>query len=219
MIKRHQALVAPLLLVFFVASCSSQTSSSPTSSTIIVTTTTTTTTTTTSTTATTAVTNPPTTDTTEPSVTPTTSSPPEPGTSTSVPKPADTETGSVPSLLAPEDGVPVVDAADRQEVATDLTSEPRCDATTPGRTASALSWRAPAEGTEQRVDLTFFFQGFESGNFVATPTLPPGQMAYLLLDTEPGVQYQWRVLTRTTNEWISSEVATFRGAVCVVDEP
>ena len=72
---------------------------------------------------------------------------------------------------------------------------------------------------EQRVDLTFFFQGFESGDFVATPTLPPGQTAYLLLDTEPGVQYQWRVLTRATNEWVSSAVATFRGAVCVVDEP
>jgi len=125
----------------------------------------------------------------------------------------------VPSLVLPEDGVTVVEATEGQEVATDLTSEPRCDATTPGRTASALSWRAPAEGAEQRVDLTFFFQGFETGDFVATPTLPPGQTAYLLLDTEPGLQYQWRVLTRTINEWVSSDAATFRGAVCVVDEP
>lgn len=200
MINRHQALIAPLLLALFAVSCSNGTSP-------------------TTTLTTTATPNPSTTQTTVPSVTPTTSSPPEPSSSTSAPEPAGTETGSVPSLLVPDDGVPVVEAVDGQEVAANLTSEPQCDATTPGRTASALSWRAPAGSAEQRVDLTFFFQGFQSGDFVATPTLPPGQTAYLLLDTEPGVQYQWRVLTRTTDEWVPSDVATFRGAICVVDEP
>lgn len=200
MINRHQAIIVPLLLALFATSCSDGTSSSTTSTT-------------------TATTRPSTTHTTAPTETPTTSSPPEPGSSTSVPEPAGTETGSVPSLVAPDDGVPVVEAVDGQEVATNLTSEPQCDATTPGRTASALSWRAPAEDAQQRVDLTFFFQGFQSGDFVATPTLAPGQTAYLLLDTEPGVQYQWRVLTRTRDEWVSSDVALFRGAVCVVDEP
>ncbi len=98
-----------------------------------------------------------------------------------------------------------------------LSSAPECDASTPGRTVTVLTWNPVVSAGEQRIDLTIFFNGFESGDFIGTPVLPSAQSTYRLLDLEPGLQYEWRVLTRVEGGWGSSSTATFRGMVCVVD--
>ena len=141
-------------------------------------------------------------------------------TTTSPPGVPGAEEGSVRSMVLPtSDGIPILPANRDAPAATALTSNPECDALTPGRTATTLAWQPAEGGGEQRVDLTVFFRGFEEGAFVATPTLQSGQSAYRLFDPDPGAQYEWRVLTRYEGGWVTSETTTFRGAVCIVDQP
>jgi hypothetical protein len=141
-------------------------------------------------------------------------------TTTSPPGAPGAEEGSVRNMVLPTgDEIPIVTANHDAPAATALTSNPVCDALTPGRTGTTLEWQSAEGGGEQRIDLTVFFRGFEEGAFVATPTLESGQSAYRLLDTDPGAQYEWRILTRSEDGWVTSETTTFRGAVCVIDQP
>ena len=206
MIMRSRALVFLLVgLLLLVVACAGK-GGSPTASTTVPT----------SGVTTSDVTIPGSTDTTPTSTTGTSS----PTTSTIAdPGPAGTEVGSLRSMTAPSDDLPVVSSTGDGGSANILTSSPECDVATPGRTATDLAWATPQDGGEQRIDLTAFFRGFESGDFVATPTLPPGQTSYRLLDTEPGAQYEWRVLTRSRDGWVASQSETFRGAACIVDAP
>jgi hypothetical protein len=158
-----------------------------------------------------------------PTVTTSTTAPPsvEPvPTTTSPPGAPGAEEGSLRAMVLPNsDETTIVPPSGDAPASTTLTSNPECDAITPGRTATTLAWQPAKGGGEQRVDLTVFFRGFETEAFVATPTLPPEQTAYRLLDPDPGAQYEWRVLTRYEDGWVTSETTTFRGAICVVDQP
>jgi hypothetical protein len=120
-------------------------------------------------------------------------------------------------MTAPDDGVSILEPVGGRPLASGLTADPECDVTEPGRTAAVLEWVPAPAGGEQRVEVTAFFRGFETGDFVATPTLPEGRSHYRLLDPEPGARYEWRVLTHGEDGWTPSEPAAFHGAPCIID--
>ena len=144
------------------------------------------------------------------------SSPPPDPSSTMMIAPAGIESGSIVAMSDPEDDIRIAEPTPLG--ASMLTASPDCSETEPGRAFVDLSWDA-AETGEQRLDFTWFFQGFEAGDFVSTPMLPREQATYHLLDPEPGIQYRWRVLTSVDQVWVTSQVSTFQATTCVVDTP
>jgi len=81
-----------------------------------------------------------------------------------------------------------------------------------------LSWAPAAEaGSEQRVAITQFADGFTTGRFTVSEPLA-GDAAQLLWERlEPGVLYRWQVLTQHGDVYAGSETAMFRGADCFAD--
>lgn len=79
-----------------------------------------------------------------------------------------------------------------------------------------LRWRAVPRG-RQRVDTTKFYRGFQTGDYERGRRLKPRVERLTLRDVEPGIHYQWRVMTRRDRRWVSSKIAEFDGPVCVED--
>jgi len=102
--------------------------------------------------------------------------------------------------------------------ATNLQSEATCSLEDPAKGIARLIW-TPAErrGAEQRVALTTYVRGFDTGAFVTTGSLPPDQQSFVWERTGPGIIHYWWVLTLQTGGWAPSEVASFEGADCIAD--
>ena len=78
-----------------------------------------------------------------------------------------------------------------------------------------LRWSVAGErGAEQRVALTHFADGFETGRFAVSPQLSPSASTFDWRKLEPGVFYRWRLFTRHGETYTPSEIASFRGADC-----
>lgn len=78
-----------------------------------------------------------------------------------------------------------------------------------------LRWTVAVErGTEQRVALTHFADGFETGRFAVSPQLRPAASTFDWRELEAGVFYRWRLFTRHGETYTPSKIATFRGADC-----
>ena len=102
--------------------------------------------------------------------------------------------------------------------ATNLQSEATCSLEDPAKGVSRLSWAPAAKrGAEQRVALTTYVRGFDTGIFVTTEPLPPDRQSFVWERTGPGIIHYWWVLTLHTEGWVPSEVASFEGADCVAD--
>lgn len=112
----------------------------------------------------------------------------------------------VPVLPAPSAGPP-----------RDLEAQAQCDALRPGVGVVAFRWRPGAADQEQRIDITAFHEGFKVGRYQASPSLPAGRTAAAIERPEPGVNYYWRVLTRTGVGWAPSPVERFEAPTCPVD--
>jgi hypothetical protein len=99
-------------------------------------------------------------------------------------------------------------------VATDLNAEARCNLTG-SKATGRLVWKpTSAAGNQQRVDITMFRDGFETGNFKSIGPFPAGT-ADIKLDTgEPGIHYYWRVSTLTREGWIPSKTERLIWPVC-----
>ena len=135
---------------------------------------------------------------------------------TKVQPPPGTDSGSILAMTPPEDDMPVVEPG--PAAATELVSTPGCSETEPGRGFVDLAWVSGGPG-ETRIDFTMFFRGLITGDFVSTPPLPGEQTEYRVYDPEPGIRYEWRVLTELDQVWLASEVGVFQTATCVVDAP
>lgn len=115
-------------------------------------------------------------------------------------------------------------AAAEEGAATELSAEIVCDPTVRRKGLAQLSW-TPADppGEEQRVVVTIFKEGFESGAFEESKALPADQETFLLESVHGQAIHRWRVLTVTATSENPSETALFEGPVCigdvVVDEP
>lgn len=78
-----------------------------------------------------------------------------------------------------------------------------------------LSWLPATEpGTEQRVGITQFADGFSTGRFTASEPIGGDAGSLLWQRLEPGVQYRWQVFTLHGDIYTASETAMFRGADC-----
>lgn len=114
--------------------------------------------------------------------------------------------------------------ANSANTATELAAQVKCSDLERFKSIAQLSWR-PAEnaGDEQRIDVTIFKDGFETGKYESSKALPPEESSYLFQDVKGQALHRWRVVTLTGNDTIFSETARFEGVVCVgdviVDQP
>ena len=121
-----------------------------------------------------------------------------------------------PPLRLPE-GVPILDP-DAPRAASGLTAVPDCVDGEPGRGIVRLSWQAAVEpGTEQRLVVTIYAQGFEKSLFEATGPLAAGRRAFDLYRLHGQANHAWKVLTRHEDGWVPSAEGRFVGPTCPVD--
>ena len=103
-------------------------------------------------------------------------------------------------------------------VATNLQTKTECSDTQLRKGIAKLSWKIAAEpGSAQRVDVTIYRDGFETGKFETTGPIPFGQSSLVWERLDPGIIHYYRVLTLHTQGWASSETASFEGPTCVAD--
>jgi hypothetical protein len=139
---------------------------------------------------------------------PSTLEPPTVATSTTV------GSGFAPVPQAPPPNEPVHEEGPS---ATELAVVQTCDPASPASPAVVLTWR-PAAG-EQLVAVDVLPDGFETGRYTVTTHLPAEQATYAISPVQPGGVYRWRVLTRSGDGWVASDIAEFTGPTCILDEP
>ncbi len=102
---------------------------------------------------------------------------------------------------------------------TEIFASGSCSRTRPGEINVALSWQFTTPQTgDRRVDISKFRAGFASDRFLTSGAraLPNGG---LLLDApEPGINYYWRLLTRTADGWRVRGAGRIEVPVCPVDK-
>jgi hypothetical protein len=96
-----------------------------------------------------------------------------------------------------------------------LVAEVRCSETHIGKAIAKLTWRVSnSPGSQQRIDITMYWDGFEKGHFETIGPHPPDQSFVELERLEPGINYYWRVLTLTPKGWVPSETTRCGVPVC-----
>jgi hypothetical protein len=89
-----------------------------------------------------------------------------------------------------------------------------------------LQWtRAQTAGQLQRVDFTIYREGFLTGQFESSSSLPSEQASFVIEEgvnteraaTGPGLT-RWRVLTLHDDGFVPSETERFSAPICVKDE-
>lgn len=119
-----------------------------------------------------------------------------------------------PSPTRPSLSGPVLSAGG-QRAASDLESRTGCSDDEVGRGFADLTWTpATQRGQEQKLQVTIFREGFESGNFKVSEALTPDRASYRWTPEGQAI-HQWRVLTRHSDGWVPSETARFEGPSCV----
>lgn len=145
----------------------------------------------------------------------TTTSPTTP--STTAPSPTSTTGPSVTSTTAPLSGRPVL-AAGGPLAATQLQATATCRQGQPGQAFASLSWVPAAQrGSEQRVQVTIYRDGFERGSFRVGAVLSPDRASSEWEPLEGQAIHYWRVLTLHSEGWRPSESGSFEGPTCPVD--
>lgn len=95
----------------------------------------------------------------------------------------------------------------------------QCDETTPRSSIVTLSWRSGAvdAASIHQVDITKFRDGFTLGRFETSRELSRVTEAVAVSGPVPGLNYYWRIRTKTGAGWVASEVARFEVPVCPRD--
>lgn len=119
---------------------------------------------------------------------------------------------------ASSSGTNLKDLANNPNIATELAAQVKCSDLERFKSIAQLSW-SPAEnpGDEQRIDVTIFKDGFETGRYESSKALPPEESSYQFDDVKGQALHRWRVVTLTGNDTFFSETARFEGVVCVGD--
>lgn len=121
------------------------------------------------------------------------------------------------STLPPD--IPILEEGGLK-AAGNLVAEVGC-ADNPARTGfAALQWSLASEpGVEQRVVITIYKNGFESGLFEVSEPLPPDQDMLVWEALHGQSNHFWRVLTLHVEGWVPSETSSFSGPTCISDFP
>lgn len=93
-----------------------------------------------------------------------------------------------------------------------------CDRVNAGLPLARFSWTA-AKGysSRQRVDITPYRGGFDSGKFQTIGVTKGKNPILVWRGGEAGINYYWRVLTATPAGWVASETARYEVPTCPVD--
>ncbi len=103
--------------------------------------------------------------------------------------------------------------------ARDLRVSSECDRDRQRAAQVNLAWAAnrAAALDAQRIDITKFREGFTSGSFETTGAMDAAAQEVMVQSPEPGINYYWRVLSRTEDGWVSSPVGRFEVPICPLD--
>ena len=101
--------------------------------------------------------------------------------------------------------------------AANLSDSSRCSETKLRTGEVFLTWTPSSSGVAQRVDISRFRDGFETGTYETSGPLPQSRTATAIEGPEPGIRYYWRVLTSTGGVWASSLVERFEAPTCASD--
>ena len=103
--------------------------------------------------------------------------------------------------------------------ATNLSAEIFCDPVVSNSGLAEFRW-TPADppGQEQRVEVTIFKRGFETGNFEESKPLPPDDDVFVFESVQGQAVHRWRVVTVGAAAEVTSETSRFEGPLCVDDE-
>lgn len=105
-----------------------------------------------------------------------------------------------------------------QDAAGNLQAEMRCDEQQLRKAIARLSWTVAAnQGSEQRVAVTIYRDGFETGNYEISEPLPPYQSSLVWDRLKGQAIHLWRVLTLQDEGWVPSVTERFEGMSCVAD--
>lgn len=119
----------------------------------------------------------------------------------------------------PREELPIL-AAGGPSAAGKLTQQGWCSTDEPGLPVARLSWVLPEQpGARQRVDVTMFRDGFETGRFLTFGGLEGDVHEVLWQRLEPGINYYWRVLTLTPEGWVPSATGRCAAPICPADRP
>jgi hypothetical protein len=101
---------------------------------------------------------------------------------------------------------------------TELRVSASCSHQRPTRSDIVLGWDLPgAAAAEIRVDVTGYSEGFATGRYVTSGARSAARRSLTFLDGEPGVNYYWRLLTRTAEGWTVRANGRFEAPTCPND--
>lgn len=98
-----------------------------------------------------------------------------------------------------------------------LTHETGCSETKLRTGEVFLAWTPASGGLAQRVDVSKFRDGFETGAYETSGPLSGALDRAALEGPEPGIRYYWRVLTDTGGSWAASATERFEAPTCASD--
>ncbi len=125
--------------------------------------------------------------------------------------------GTAHTAQSPAATAPIV-AVGGPYAATNLEAKVDCSVEEPRKGIAHLSWTVALNtGSEQRVEVTIFRDGFETGAFERSGPLPPNQSTLTWKELKGQAIHHWRVLTRISSGWVATETASFEGSTCVAN--
>jgi hypothetical protein len=102
--------------------------------------------------------------------------------------------------------------------ATNLTASRYDDPAQPGRALVKLQWTpAPQPGSEQRIVVTIFLDGFQRGAFDVSGPLSSNQTSLVWDKLKGQAIHRWKILTLQPSGWVASKTATFEGPTVISD--
>jgi hypothetical protein len=110
------------------------------------------------------------------------------------------------------------DKARRSLQATALSVEADCSPIYAGERTAVFSWEPARRGDRARLDITQFYDGWDTGRFETVAVLPRTADSYQWDGGEPAAEYLWRILTFGEGSWHASEASRYAVPVCVGDE-
>jgi hypothetical protein len=102
--------------------------------------------------------------------------------------------------------------------ATNLTANRYDDPAQPARALVKLQWTpASQKGSEQRIVVTIFSDGFQRGAFDVSNPLSSTQSSLVWDKLKGQAIHHWKVLTLQPSGWVLSQTATFEGPTVIRD--
>ena len=127
--------------------------------------------------------------------------------------PVDLQRAAEPILGAPQSYEKGVQTPDAQ-----LAVDARCSRARVRKSDVTLQWTVTRAGTTAlRVDLTDLSDGFATGKYV-TAELAADETRFEFADASPGINYYWRVLTKSNEGWTFVGSGRFDAPICPKDE-